>query len=207
MFDELACIRAHRVEETALFRLPSLVQEEWSWREIIAGVLEREYTVDLKSGHARAQKREENEMKHWREHLEIESGTFAGVGFTVAIKSLRQRLMRGETIELRAVGFTPKPRLVTVKLSHAGLDQMVMSGRTVRGDRFLIRPKIPAVAKIVIEAPDTQIWLTHPAPAGFLRWEGAFAEPSDPMVRVDVLPGDPSGPAEPIRSSAIRAPH
>jgi hypothetical protein len=193
----------HRVEETVIFRLPSLIQEEWSWREFIAGALQREYSVDLKSGQARAQKREKNETKHWTEKLKIESGrTYAGVGFTVAIKSLRARLMRGETIELRAVGFTPKPRLVTVKISHAGLDRMAMSGRTVLGDRFLIQAKIPAIAKIIIEAPDTRIWLTHPAPAGFLRWEGALAEPSDPVVRVDLLPGDPSGLAEPVGESA-----
>jgi hypothetical protein len=191
----------HRVEETAVFRLEPLTQEEWRWREAIAGTLQREYAVDLKSGQARAQKREKNETKQWREQLEIESGrTFAGVGFTVALKNLRPRLMRGETVELRAVGFTPKPRLVTVKLFHAGLDQMALSERTVRGNRFVIQPKIPAIAKIFVEAPDTRIWLTHPAPAGFLRWEGAFAEPSDPVVRVDLLPGEPSGDAEPVRT-------
>lgn len=197
----------HRVEETAVFRLEPLKQEEWHWRETIAGTLQREYAVDLKSGRARAQKREKNETKQWHEQLEIESGrTFAGIGFTVAIRHLCARLMRGETVELRAVGFTPKPRLVTVKIFHAGLDQMAMSGRTVSGNRFVIQPKIPAIAKIVFEAPDTRIWLTHPAPAGFLRWEGAFAEPGDPIVRVDVLPGDPSGSAEAVRSTAANAP-
>jgi hypothetical protein len=196
----------HRVEETADFRLPALIQEHWSWRELRAAALQREYRVDLKSGQARAQKWEKNEMKQWREQLDVEPGrTFAGVGFTVAIKSLRPRLLRGETVELRAVGFTPKPRLVTVKVSHGGLDRMVMSGRTVTGDRFVIKPKIPAIAKLIIEAPDTRIWLTHPAPGGFLRWEGAQAEPDDPIVRVDLLPGDPSGPAEPAPSSAARA--
>jgi hypothetical protein len=197
----------HRVEETAVFRLEPLTQEEWSWRETIGGTLQREYAVDLKTGQAHAQKREKNETRQWREQLEIEPArTFAGVGFTVAIRNLRARLMRGETVELRAVGFTPKPRVVTVKLFHAGLDQMAMSGRTVRGNRFVIQPKIPAIVKIVIEAPDTRIWLTEPAPAGFLRWEGAFAEPSDPIVRVDVLPGDPSGSAEAVRSTAASAP-
>jgi hypothetical protein len=126
------------------------------------------------------------------------------VGFTVALRNLRDRIVRGEIIELRAVGFTPKPRLVTVRISHGGIDQMIMAGRRVSGDRFDIRPKVPAIAKLIVEAPDTRIWLTRPWPAGFLRWEGAFAEPSDPVFRVDLLPGDPSGPAEPAPASSQR---
>jgi hypothetical protein len=44
--------------------------------------------------------------------------------------------------------------------------------------------------------PDTKIWLTNPAPAGFLRWEGPIVLPTDPMIRVDLLSGEKSGPAE-----------
>ena len=33
-------------------------------------------------------------------------------------------------------------------------------------------------------------------PAGFLRWEGPIVLPTDPMIRVDLIPGEKSGPAE-----------
>ena len=36
---------------------------------------------------------------------------------------------------------------------------------------------------------DTQIWLASTMPAGFLRTEGPLVEPSDPIIRIDLLPG------------------
>lgn len=196
----------HRIEEVAVFDRATIAQEQWSWREFVAGAVVREYAVDLRTGEARARKNEGGEEKQWHERLEVEPGrTFAGIGFTTAIRRFRDRLVRGETLELRAVGFTAKPRLVTVRISHRGVEQMLMSGRRVRGDCFLIAPKIPAIARLLIAASDTRIWLTHPAPAGFLRWEGALVEPGDRIVRVDLLPGDPSGPAEPATPPTLPA--
>ena len=78
---------------------------------------------------------------------------------------------------------------------------MEMAGRRLKGDHFVVHPELPAIAKLFVRVPDTQIWLTNPAPAGFLRWEGPVAEPSDPIVRVDLLSGDESGPAQPVKSS------
>ena len=188
-----------RIEEKALFRQqPGLVQDEWSWREFKKGELERHFEVDFRSGKATAEKREERDVKRWAEDIKVEPGrTFAGFGFTLAIKTFRARLTKGEKIELQAVGFTPKPRVVPVEISYSGLDQMSMAGRIIVGDHFIIHPKIPWIAKPFVEVHDTRIWLTTPRPAGFLRWEGPLVEPSDPIIRVDLLPGDHSGPAEP----------
>jgi len=190
-----------RVEERAAFRQsPELVQEEWSLREMRGGELYRHFEVDFRSGAASAKKREEGGLREWTGKLETPSGrAFAGFGFTMALKALRERLMRGERVELRAAAFTPKPRLVEVELRHGGLDRMRMGGRLLRGDRFIVHAKIPWIATLFVDAPDHRIWLTNPAPAGFLRWEGPLAEPGDPVIRVDLLPGGESGAAEPIR--------
>src|SRR5438876_1181288 len=56
---------------------------------------------------------------------------------------------------------------------------------------------LPLFAKLFINVPDTKIWLTNPAPAGFLRWEGPIVLPNDPLIRVDLLSGTKNGPAEP----------
>jgi hypothetical protein len=48
--------------------------------------------------------------------------------------------------------------------------------------------------------PDAHIWLTTP-PAGFLRYEGALAEPGDQLVRIDLLPGGLSEAARPVATS------
>jgi hypothetical protein len=44
---------------------------------------------------------------------------------------------------------------------------MKMSGRSLKGDRFIIHPEIPFIAKFFVDVPDTKIWLTNPAPGWF----------------------------------------
>jgi len=194
-------------EEQALFReRRELTQEKWSWKETKHGKVSREFTADFVAKKATALTHKDSEQEQVSENIEVEPGrTFAGFGFTLALANLRKRLLNGEQIELKAVGFSPipslKPRVVTVKVSHGGLDRMKMSGRSVKGDRFVIHPEIPLIAKLFIHVPDTRIWLTNPPPAGFLRWEGPVALPSDPIIRVDLVSGGKSGPAEPAGSS------
>jgi hypothetical protein len=191
-------------EENAVFRQkPELIQEKWSWKESRNGKISRQFTADFRAKTATALTHENNEAKQLSENIEVEPGrTFAGFGFTLALQNLRKRLINGEKIELKAVGFTPKPRLATVQVSHGGLDRVKMSGRSLKGDRFVIHPEIPPIAKLFIHVPDTQICLTNPPPAGFLRWEGPVVVPSDPLIRVDLVSGVKSGPAEPVKTSS-----
>jgi len=195
-----------RFEEKAVLRQrPELIQEEWSWEELKNAKPSREFAVNFLSKTATAHKLENGEVKHWSEKIEVETGrTFAGFGFTVALQNLRKRLVNGERVELKAVGFAPKPQVITVQIAYGGLDQMRMSERLLKGDRFVIHPEIPLIAKLFVHVPDTQIWLTNPPPAGFLRWEGPVAEPSDPLIRVDLVSGDESGPAKAVAASGRR---
>jgi hypothetical protein len=191
-----------RIEEDAVFRQrPQLTQDSWSLKETRNGKPHRQFDIDLLSGRARASTIDEGEPKQWSETIEIAEGrTFAGFGFTLAIKALRERLVRGEVVTLNAVGFMPKPRGASVEVSYAGRDRIRMSDRTISADRFIVHPKVPLIARLFVKVPDASIWLTTP-PAGFLRWEGALAVPDDPIIRVDLLPGDPSGPATPVGTS------
>jgi hypothetical protein len=188
-------------EEKARFRQDGeLRQEQWSWKELMHGRPQREFTADFASGMASAHIRKDN--KDVSEKIDVEPGrTFAGFGFTIALSNLRKKLLKGEQIELKAVGFSPfptlKPQVVTVKISHGGVDRMRMGGRSLRGDQFIIHPEIPLIAKLFVTVPDTKVWLTNPAPAGFLRWEGPIVLPNDPLVRVDLLSGAKIRPTEP----------
>jgi hypothetical protein len=199
--------RGRRIREAAVFRQrPELVQEEWSFDETRDGRVYRKFAVDFRRLTATAKKRDDDgELETWSESVEVTPGrAFAGFGIAVAIKALRDRLLRGETIALETVGFSPKPRAVTIELSYGGRDRLRMSGRTLTGDRFIVHPKLPLLADLFVDVPDARIWMTT-APATFLRWEGPLAEPGDPITRVDGLPGEPSGPATPIgRASAKR---
>ncbi|PYJ28528.1 MAG: hypothetical protein DME90_07480 [Verrucomicrobia bacterium] len=188
-------------EEKARFRQGSdLMQEQWSWKELNHGTSQREFAADFQSGIASAHIRKDN--KDVSERIDVEMGrTFAGFGFTIALGNLRKRLLKGEQVQLKAVGFSPfptlKPQVVTVTISHGGLDRVRMAGRSLKGDQFIIHPEIPAIAKLFVNVPDTKIWLTNPVPAGFLRWEGPIVLPNDPLIRVDLLSGVKSGSAEP----------
>lgn len=175
-----------RMEETAVLRQrPELAQTKWQWRESLRGQDVRTFAVDFSSGMATAVKTEKGETRRWSEKLDITPGqTFAGFGFTLAIKALRERLMKGETVNLKAVGFTPQPREVTVAISYGGRDSIQMVDRSVAAEHYIIHPKIPAIAKWFVKAPDANVWLTPP-PAVFVRFQGALAEPSDPIVRID----------------------
>src|SRR5436189_3987601 len=188
-------------EEHSQFRQePELIQEKWSWKESKQGRSQREFAVDFIAGIASAHIRQDN--KDVSKKINIEPGrTFAGFGFSLALSNLRKRLLNGEQVQLKAVGFSPFPTLgpqvVTVTISHAGVDRMKMSGRSLKGDRFTIHSEIPFIAKFFVNVPDTKLWLTNPAPAGFLRWEGPIVLPEDPIIRVDLLSGTKSGPPEP----------
>src|SRR5262245_47063872 len=163
-------------EEHSQFRQKSeLVQETWSWKESKHGKSQREFAVDFQSGIGSAHISQDN--KDVSKKIKIEPGrTFAGFGFSLALSNLRKRLLKGEQVQLKAVGFsefpTLGPQVVTVTISHGGVDRMRMSGRSLTGDCFTIHPEIPFIANLFVNVPDTKIWLTNPAPAGFLRWEG-----------------------------------
>lgn len=188
--------RGHRIEESTVFRQrPQLAQDSWRWREDRNGALVRQFAVNFGAGTATAEKLDKGKMEKWSEQIDVEPGrTFAGFGFTMAIKAVRARLLRGEAIELQAIGFTPKPKRVAVAITHGGVDRLRMADRTLRADRFIIHPKLPWIADLFVDVPDVHIWLSPP-PVGFVRWEGPPGEPGDAVVRVDVLPGGSSGPA------------
>lgn len=190
----------HHIEEKATFKQrPMLTQVEWFWSETQNTQVIRRFEVDFNSGKAVAEKREGNKVKRWSEDIKVEPGrTFAGFGFVLAIKTHLAQLKAREKVELNAVGFTPKPHVVTVELSYGGVNQMGMGGRSLKGDLFIIHPRLPAIVKAIVPVKDTHIWLTMPPAVSFLRWEGPLVEVGDPFIRVDLLSCGPSTPAMPV---------
>src|SRR5438552_13195607 len=128
-------------EEHSQFRQqPELIQEKWSWKELKHGRSQREFAADFLTGIASAHIRQDH--KDVSKRINIEPGrTFAGFGFSLALSNLRKRLLGGEQVQLKAVGFSPFPTLgpqvVTVTVSHGGVDRIRMSGRSLQGDRFI----------------------------------------------------------------------
>ena len=189
------------IEERAIVRQePVLVQESWSWEEARDGRLHRRFAIDFLGGAITAEKVVDGELRRWSERGEFQPGrAFAGSVFTTALKSYRSRLLRGEKVRLQTVGFRPEPKVAEVEVSYAGVDRVPMSGRVIEGERFVLHPLIPLIARPFVDVPDSRLWLVHAEPAAFLRWEGPLAEPDDAIVRVDLLPGEPSAIATPVK--------
>lgn len=176
--------------EKASMRLqPQLEQESWSWTESDkSGELLRSYEVDLRTGKAVSMRLDQH--KRWRDDVAVERGrTFAGIGFMLAIKALREQLAPGQSVELKAVAFTPRPRTATVSIVHDGPDPVSAAGRVIRGDRFTIHAEIPAIARLFVHVPDQHVWFFAEGPPAFLRFEGPAVEPDDPVMHVDLVPG------------------
>lgn len=182
------------VNEKAVVRLRPIEQQSWEWSERKGSVLIRSYEVDFRARKAVATRVDQH--KRWKEDIDVEPGkTFAGIAFVTAIKALRAQLAPGQSVELHAVAFTPKPRTAKVTVRRDGRDSVSMAGRTIPADRYTVHPEIPAIAKLFVSAPDQHIWLFADAPAAFLRAQGPLAEPKDPVVTVNLIPG-PSAHAQ-----------
>ena len=176
------------IVERAVLRLePELRQESWDWTERRNGALVRQYEVDFRTGRAVATRVDQH--KRWKEDLDLAPGkTFAGIAFVAVIKALRTELLPGAKIDLKAVAFTPKPRLAPVSITRGRPEDVSMAGRTIAADPYTIHPEIPAIARLFVTAPDQRVWLYGEGPAAFLRYEGPLVEPKDPRVRVDTIP-------------------
>lgn len=75
------------------------------------------------------------------------------------------------TVEV--VAFTPKPRVIKMRMIPTGQDPMEIGGGAMRATRYLIRPDLGLFASLLIaDLPDITCWIVEgPAPA-FVRYEG-----------------------------------
>jgi hypothetical protein len=186
------------VERAAVRLHPRLVQQSWDWQERKGDELIREYEVDFAARKAVATRVDQH--KRWKEDLDIEPGkTFAGIAFVTVIKALREKLEPGQQLDLKAVAFTPKPRIAPVNVIRRGPETVRMASRSIDADHYTIHPDIPGIVKLFVTAPDQEVWLFGGGPAAFLRFQGPLVEPKDPVIRVDVIP-------EPVRRPEGRRP-
>lgn len=186
------------VERAAVRLHPRLEQESWDWTEHRGDVLVRQYQVDFGTGKAVAIRVDQH--KEWKEDLEIEPGkTFAGIAFVAVIKSLREELRPGQKVDLKAVAFTPKPRVAPVNVIRGKPEELRMAGRSIPADAYTIHPDIPSIAKVFVKAPDQHVWLFATGPAAFLRYQGPLVEPEDQVIRVDLIPSRSPNQARPAR--------
>ncbi len=161
------------VVERAVLRLhPQIEQESWDWTERKDGTLLRSYEVDLRTGKAVATRMDEK--KRWRDDVDVEPGkTFAGIGFIVAVKSLRDQLAPGQKTELKAIAFTPRPRRACAPTASTSIPRfppspassstcpISTSGSWAKGRRRSCATKVPWSSPAIPSSAST----SFPAPA------------------------------------------
>jgi hypothetical protein len=183
------------VEENAVLTQNGgeLKQRSWSWRLARKNTVEQSYSLDFASGEARAFKIEDGKPREWTKTLTIQPGkTFAGIGFMIAVKNLREGLVNGETYQLEGLGFTPGPRLGKVTVRSVGIDTLKAGGRSLTADHVVIHPEVPKIAKLFVHIGDNHVWFYRSRPPGFLRSEGPMMELG--TYRIEAL-GPPSSAA------------
>src|SRR4051812_30890900 len=191
-------------EQTVLSQHPELAQLRWSWEERKGSEVQRSYSIDFTTGNAVVHKRGEDVREDHLDDAKKSGRAFAGVGFMYAVKNLAADLEKGAEVELTAVAFTPGPRTVKVSIRRDQEGPLTMGGRKLAAERFVVHPEIPLafIAKLFVKAPDQYLWFYQPAPPAFLRADIPLAEPSDPIMRIELIGGPRPPPPQSRRPKA-----
>lgn len=104
--------------------------------------------------------------------LDLPSDVSNGLPVVIA-KNLR----RGDTADVHLVAFTPKPRLIGLRIAFAGTDTVMVGARAEPTARFVIKPQLGAFtaffAKLLGKLPpDSHVWIVMDQVPAFIRFEG-----------------------------------
>ena len=133
-----------------------------------------EVSFDRKSGRyqARVQEKKGDEVKEASGEMDMPDDLYNGMALTLLKNS-------GSGASTRIVAFTPKPRLVTMELSHEGDDPVRVGGVSKTARRHLVKLEIGGVTGLVASAigkepPDLRYWLVTGDIPAFVKFEGAM---------------------------------
>jgi hypothetical protein len=180
-----------RTEERAVFDTRrDLVQTQWSFIEHHQDREMRRFELDLTSGQASWMKVEEDgEVERGQDKLDdaMRRDAFAGIGISFAAKNLIRRDGTVRAAELKGIAFTPKPRAIGIEITQSNVDTIGTGARKIDATRVTIHPKVPAIAELFVDAPDTTLWFSRATPPQLLRVETTIAEPSDPRIVINLF--------------------
>jgi hypothetical protein len=182
--DGLRVVERTRIQQR---RGAPLEQLDWSVDERRAGdeSATKQYAVDLVGGHATSLGGEGGRATELDGRAR---GAFAGAGVMFAAKNALPDLLRGQSVNLDVVAFTPAPRVVKVTLTLGGRELVTVGGRELDVDRVVVHPQIPKLAALVgVKAPDTILWFTHSTPPAIVRADTTIVEPGDRAIRIELL--------------------
>jgi hypothetical protein len=103
---------------------------------------------------------------------------------------LLKNLPAGGSVTARVVAFTPKPRLLTMRLHPEGEDMVWLGETPKRVVRHLVNLEVGGLAGVVAsvvgkEPPDLRYWIAPGEVPAFVRFQGAMFL-NGPVWRIDM---------------------
>ena len=102
---------------------------------------------------------------------------------------LAKNLRIGDTAVVHLVAFTPKPRLIGLRIAYAATDTVMLGVHAELTAHFVLKPELGALtaffAKLLGKLPpDSHVWLVMDQVPAFLRFEGPLY--SGPVWRLNL---------------------
>lgn len=160
-------------EETAVFT------QRGSFRLISSRLVQQgpvfkaplEMTIDPAAGHVRVRYRsEDGELKVEDEHMDLPPDLANGMLITL-LKNVRSDALPER---LPLVVATPKPRLVTLKISMAGREPFPFAGSMRRATHYVLKMDLGGLAGLLApllgkDPPDAHVWILGGEAPAFVR--------------------------------------
>jgi len=106
-------------------------------------------------------------------------------------------LRLGDTVTIHLVAFTPKPRLIGLRIAFAGTDTVMLGTHAEPTAHFVLSPQLGGLttffAKLLGKLPpDSDVWIVMDQVPAFIRFEGPMY--LGPVWRLSLT--TPTWPAE-----------
>jgi hypothetical protein len=158
-----------------------------------------EVTFQRASGqyHAKVQEKPDAKEEVLEGRLDMPADVYNGMS-SVLLKNLKAE----ETATGRLLAFTPKPRLLAMKLRAEGTDDFHVGPIARKATRWLVDLELGGMLGVLAsiagkDPPDLRYWIAaSPLPPAFVRFEGPFYL-NGPVWRIEL--SGPRGPAGSLR--------
>ena len=157
-----------------------------------------EVSIDVTSGRVTVQYSEEGKEKFIEERMELPSDLANGLTLTL----LKNIPPDAASTTLSMLVATPKPRLVKLVITPAGVEPFTVGHASYRATRFNVKVEIGGLsgllAPLVGKQPkDASVWIIGGEAPGFVRSESQFYQ-GGPLWRIELASPDyPRAPATP----------
>jgi hypothetical protein len=146
-----------------------------------------EISFDRRSGRYQAQTQEKkgDEPKEASGALDMPDDLYNGMALV-----LLKNLSAGASTRIAV--FTPKPRIITMKLTHEGDDMVRVGPTTKTARRYLVKLEIGGLTGVMAavigkKPPDLRYWLVSGDVPAFARFQGAMYL-NGPVWRLELIP-------------------